>query len=91
MLRLRQLKQQGNPMTPGDNQIKSIVARINALEDEKKERADDIRDVYAEAKGNGFNPKALRVIVRKQRADAKKAAELQADVDAYMNALGMAD
>jgi uncharacterized protein (UPF0335 family) len=78
-------------MTPGDNQIKSIVARINALEDEKKERADDIRDVYAEAKGNGFNPAALRVIVRKQRADAKKAAELQADVDAYMNALGMAD
>jgi uncharacterized protein (UPF0335 family) len=78
-------------MTPGDNQIKSIVARINALEDEKKERADDIRDVYAEAKGNGFNPAALRAIVRKQRADAKKAAELQADVDAYMNALGMAD
>jgi uncharacterized protein (UPF0335 family) len=78
-------------MTPGDNQIKSIVARINALEDEKKERVDDIRDVYAEAKGNGFNPAALRVIVRKQRADAKKAAELEADVDAYMNALGMAD
>ena len=78
-------------MTPGDNQIKSIVARINTLEDQKKEAADDIRDVYAEAKGNGFNPAALRVIVRKQRADAKKAAELQADVDAYMNALGMAD
>jgi uncharacterized protein (UPF0335 family) len=78
-------------MTPGDNQIKSILARINTLEDQKKEVADDIRDVYAEAKGNGFNPAALRVIVRKQRADAKKAAELQADVDAYMNALGMAD
>jgi uncharacterized protein (UPF0335 family) len=76
-------------MTPGDNQIKSITARINALEDQKKEVADDIRDVYAEAKGNGFNPKALRVIIRKQRADAKKAAELQADVDAYMAALGM--
>jgi uncharacterized protein (UPF0335 family) len=76
-------------MTPGDNQIKSIVARINALEDEKKERADDIRDVYAEAKGNGFNPAALRVIVRKQRADAKKAAELEADVQAYMTAMGM--
>ena len=78
-------------MTPGDNQIKSITARINTLEDEKKTIADDIRDVYAEAKGNGFNPKALRVIIRKQRADAKKAAELQADVDAYMTALGMAD
>ena len=76
-------------MTPGDNQIKSITARINALEDQKKDIADDIRDVYAEAKGNGFNPAALRVIVRKQRQDAKKAAELQADVDAYMAALGM--
>jgi uncharacterized protein (UPF0335 family) len=76
-------------MTPGDNQIKSIVARINTLEDEKKTIGDDIKDVYAEAKGNGFNPAALRVIVRKQRADAKKAAELAADVDAYMAALGM--
>jgi uncharacterized protein (UPF0335 family) len=70
-------------------QIKAIVERINTLEDEKKVIADDIRDVYAEAKGNGFNPAALRVIVRKQRQDAKKAAELQADVDAYLAALGM--
>jgi uncharacterized protein (UPF0335 family) len=77
--------------TPGDNQLKSILARINTLEDEKKQISDDIKDVYAEAKGNGMNPKALRVIVRKQRADAKKAAELQADVDAYMATLGMAD
>ena len=75
--------------TPGDNQLKSVLARINRLEDEKKQTSDDIRDIYAEAKGNGFNPKALRVIVRKQRADAKKAAELAADVDAYMAALGM--
>lgn len=75
---------------PGHNgQLQSITERINRLEDEKKTIADDIRDVYAEAKGNGFNPKALRVIVRKQRADAKKAAELAADVDAYMAALGM--
>jgi uncharacterized protein (UPF0335 family) len=76
-------------VTPGDNQLKSIISRINTLEDEKKATADDIRDVYAEAKGNGFNPAALRVVVRKQRADAKKAAELAADVDAYMAALGM--
>lgn len=75
----------------GDNQLKSILARINTLEDEKKEKADDIRDVYAEAKSNGFNPKALRVVVRKQRADQKAAAELAADVDAYMTALGMAE
>lgn len=70
-------------------QLKSIIDRINRLEDEKKATADDIRDIYAEAKGNGYNPAALRVIVRKQRADAKKAAELQADVDAYMASLGM--
>ena len=75
---------------PGDNQLKSVISRINTLEDEKKTISDDIRDVYAEAKGNGMNPKAIRVIVRKQRADQKKAAELQADVDAYLAALGMA-
>jgi uncharacterized protein (UPF0335 family) len=72
-----------------NGQLKSITERINRLEDDKKAISDDIRDVYAEAKGNGFNPAALRVIVRKQRSDAKKAAELQADVDAYMVALGL--
>jgi len=72
-----------------NEQLKSILARINRLEDEKKQTSDDIRDVYAEAKGNGLNPKALRVIVRKQRADAKKAAELEADVQTYMAAMGM--
>ena len=78
--------------TIGDNsQLKTILERINRLEDTKKEISDDIRDLYAEGKSNGLNPKALRVIVRKQRADAKKAAELQADVDAYLSALRMAD
>jgi uncharacterized protein (UPF0335 family) len=76
-------------MTPGDNQLKSIVARINALEDEKKEKADDIRDVYAEAKGNGFDTRALKSIVRRQRADAKKLAEHEALVETYMAAMGM--
>lgn len=76
--------------TIGDNsQLKSVLERINRLEDEKKVISDDIKDLYSEAKGNGLNPAALRVIVRKQRADAKKAAELQADVDAYMSALGI--
>lgn len=77
---------------PGHNsqgQLKSITERINRLEDDKKTITDDLRDVYAEAKSNGYNPKALRVVVRKQRADSKKEAELQADVDAYMVALGM--
>lgn len=75
----------------GHNQLTSITERINRLEDQKRDTAKDIAEVYLEAKGNGFNPKALRVIIRKQRADTKKAAELQADVDAYMAALGMLD
>lgn len=77
------------PQAGHNGQLKAITERINRLEDEKKTISSDIADVYLEAKGNGFNPKALRVIVRRQRADAKKAAELQVDVDAYMAALGM--
>ena len=73
-----------------NEKLKSIIERINALEDQKRETSKDIAEVYLEAKGNGWNPKALRVIVRKQRQDAEKAAELKADVDAYMVALGMA-
>ena len=77
-------------MTAGHNgQLQSIVERINREEDAKKEISDGIKDIYAEAKGNGYNPAALRVIVRKQRQDAKKAAQLQADVDDYMAAMGM--
>jgi len=70
-------------------QLKSITERINHLEDEKKTITGDIAEVYAEAKSAGYNPKALRVIIRKQRADAKKAAELEADVEIMMAALGM--
>lgn len=72
-----------------NSELKPILDRINRLEDEKKTITDDIKDVYAEAKGKGFNQAALRVVVRKQRADAKKARALQDDVDAYMVELGM--
>lgn len=74
---------------PGHNQLTSIVQRINNLEDQKRDVSKDIAEVYLEAKGNGYNPKALRVIVRKQRQDAKKAAALEADVQTYMAAMGM--
>jgi len=72
-----------------NGQLKSVVERINHLEDEKKTISDDLREIYAEAKSVGYNPKALRVIIRKQRADAKKMAELEADVEVMMAALGM--
>ncbi len=75
----------------GDNtkQLRTILERINRLEDEKKGISDDIKDVYAEAKGVGYNPAALKVIIRKQRQDKAKAAQLEAEVDAYMASLGM--
>lgn len=70
-------------------QLKSITERINKLEDDKKAISADIRDLYAEAKGSGYNPKALREIIRRQRADAQKLAEHEAQVELYMAALGM--
>ena len=70
-------------------QLKAIVERIHTLEDEKKQCGDAIRDIYSEAKGNGYDPKAIRVIVRRQRADAKKLAEHEALVETYMAAMGM--
>ena len=55
------------------DQLKAIIERIERLEEEKKTIADDIRDVYAEAKGNGFDVKALRTIVRMRKQDAERA------------------
>jgi uncharacterized protein (UPF0335 family) len=71
------------------DQLKSIVERIERLEEEKKSIADDIRDVYAEAKGNGFDTKALRTIVKLRRQDANERAEQETILETYMQALGM--
>lgn len=70
-------------------QLKAIVERIERLEDEKKQTADDIREVYAEAKGNGFDVKALREIVRLRKQDAEARREHEAILETYMHALGM--
>src|SRR5690606_4650930 len=56
--------------TAAGNQLKSIIERIERLEEEKKATSDDIRDVYAEAKSTGFDVKALRTIVRMRKQDA---------------------
>lgn len=71
------------------DQLKSIVERIERLEEEKKAIADDIRDVYAEAKGNGFDVKALRTIVRLRKQDANERQEQESILETYMQALGM--
>ena len=71
------------------DQLKAIIARIEKLEEEKKAISDDIRDVYAEAKGNGFDVKALRTIVRMRKEDANERQEHEAILETYLQALGM--
>jgi uncharacterized protein (UPF0335 family) len=70
-------------------QLKSIVERIENVEAEIKERRDDLKDIYAEAKSNGFDAKALRVIVRRRKQDAAKLKEHEQIVETYMLNLGM--
>jgi uncharacterized protein (UPF0335 family) len=69
--------------------LKAFVERIERLEEEKKTIADDIRDVYAEAKGTGFDVKALRTIVRLRKQDSDERKEQEAILETYMHALGM--
>ncbi len=71
------------------DQLKAIIERIERLEEEKKAIADDIKDVYAEAKANGFEVKALRTIVRLRKQDVDERKEQDAILDLYMQALGM--
>ena len=70
-------------------QLKSFVERIERLEEEKKAISDDIKDVFAEAKANGFDVKALRVIVKFRKEDADKRRKHEAMVELYLQALGM--
>ena len=80
---------------PGHNsavsrdQLKSIIERVENREQAKREVADEIRDIYAEAKGNGYDVKALRTIVRMRAQDAEERRESEAVLEAYMHALGM--
>ena len=71
------------------DQLKAFVERIERLEEEKKAIADDVRDVYAEAKGNGFDVKALRTVVRLRKQDVNERKEQEALIETYMHALGM--
>jgi uncharacterized protein (UPF0335 family) len=73
------------------DQLKAFVERIERLEEDKKATSDDIRDVYAEAKGTGFDTKALRSIVRLRKLDTDERREQQEVLDTYLHALGMAN
>jgi len=70
-----------------NSQLKAIVERIEHVEAEIKDLQNGRNEIYAEAKSNGYNVKALKDAVRRRKADANKRAEHEAQVDLYMNAL----
>jgi len=70
-------------------QLRSLVERIERLEEEKGALAADIREVYAEAKGHGFDTKIMRQVVRMRKLDKADRQEMEAVLDLYLSALGM--
>lgn len=70
-------------------QLKAFVERVERLEEDKKAAADDIKEVYAEAKGNGFDVKALRIIIRLRKMDVNERKDGIAVLETYMHTLGM--
>lgn len=72
-------------------QLRLFIERIERLEEDKKGIADDIKDVYAEAKGTGFDAKTMRKIVALRKMDKGARQEAEALLDTYKAALGLAD
>ena len=71
------------------DQLRSIIERVEKLEEEKANIGADIREVYAEAKGNGYDVKALRSVVKLRKIEASERQEQAAVLETYMHALGM--
>ena len=69
--------------------LRAYIQRIEKLEEEKKAISDDIREVFAEAKGNGFDPKVMRQVLRLRKMDVADRQEQEAVLDLYKYALGM--
>ena len=69
--------------------LRAFIERVERLEEEKKALADDIKEVYAEAKGNGFDVKIMRKIVTIRRQDRDQRREEEQILDLYLAALGM--
>ncbi len=75
--------------TVAADQLRLFIERIERLEEEKKGIADDIRDVFAEAKGQGFDTKVMRQVIRLRKRDVAERQEEEALLDLYLHALGM--
>ncbi len=73
------------------DQLRSFIERIERLEEEKAGLASDIRDLFDEAAGSGFDKKALKAVIKARKQDAAERAQLEGITATYMHALGMAD
>ncbi|MBB4102069.1 DUF2312 domain-containing protein [Allorhizobium borbori] len=71
------------------DQLRAFIERIERLEEEKKTIADDIKDVYAEAKGTGFDTKILKKVIALRKKDDQERMEEEAILETYLAALGM--
>ena len=75
--------------TVAAGQLRAFIERVERLEEEKKTIADDIKEVFAEMKGSGFNTKAVRTLIRLRKKDQAERQEEEAILDLYKAALGM--
>jgi len=75
--------------TVAAGQLRAFIERVERLEEEKKTIADDIKEVFAEMKGTGFDTKAVRAIIRLRKQDQAERQEAEAILDLYKAALGM--
>jgi uncharacterized protein (UPF0335 family) len=71
------------------DQLKAFIERIERLEEEKAATANDIREVYAEAKGTGFDVKAVRTVIKLRKQDINERKEAETILETYLHALGM--
>lgn len=76
--------------TVAAGQLRAFIERIERLEDERKTIAEDIKEVFSEAKGTGFDTKAIRTIIKLRKKDQSERQEEEAILDLYKSALGMA-
>lgn len=71
------------------DQLRSIIERVEKLEEEKAGIAADIRDIFAEAKGNGYHLPAIKTILKMRKKDAQEREEEESILETYMHSLGM--
>ena len=78
----------GNSASVAGAQLRALIERIERMEEEKKAVADDIKEIYAEAKGSGFDTKVMRILIRRRKQDRAERLEQESILDLYEHAIG---